>query len=347
MQNTDAAWVKEAALYEKADGGVRCNLCAHRCRIEEGERGLCRVRENRNGTLCTLVYGHAVALHVDPVEKKPLFHFYPGSTAYSMAAPGCNFHCTWCQNWEISQLRPEQDLEVGQRASPEQIVAAALQTECRSIAYTYTEPTIFFEYAYDTARLAREAGLANIFITNGYMTGEMLEPIHPYLDAVNVDLKGFSDETYRQYVGARLEPVLNTLRNLKRLGIWLEVTTLIVPGINDDSMELRDAAGFIAGELGADTPWHISRFHPAYQMGQVQPTRESKLQEARAIGREAGLHHVYLGNVNTGEDTVCHQCGAMLIRRSIHEVLENRIQPAGRCPDCGFKVCGVGMGMRL
>lgn len=346
MQNSTATRLREAALYEKADGRVRCNLCAHRCVIAEGKRGICQVRENRGGALYTLAYGHAIALHVDPVEKKPLFHFHPGTTAYSMATSGCNFQCSWCQNGEISQVPKGRVLAVGQKASPEQIVAAAQQLQCRSIAYTYTEPTIFFEYAYDTARLAKKEGLSNIFITNGYMTEEMLERLHPWLDAVNADLKAFRDETYQRYVGARLEPVLNSLRTLKRLGIWLEVTTLVIPDLNDDPMELRDAARFIAEELGVDTPWHISRFHPAHKMMNIPPTPESKLREAKEIGLEAGLRYVYLGNVHAGENTVCHQCGAMLIRRSIYEIMENRVQPDGCCPDCGAEVSGVGMGMK-
>jgi pyruvate formate lyase activating enzyme len=202
--------------------------------IADGKRGVCRVRENRGGTLYTLVYGRAVAHNVDPVEKKPLYHFYPGSLAHSIATPGCNFRCQWCQNWEISQMPREQHLIAGRELTPEQIVADALRTGSRSVAYTYTEPTIFFEYAYDTARLVRAAGLANIYVTNGYMTGEMLEVFHPYLDAANVDLKAFREKTYQRYVGAGLRPILDSMKTMKRLGIWLEVTTLVIPGINDD-----------------------------------------------------------------------------------------------------------------
>jgi len=241
MKDSTAAGLSEALLYEKVDGRVQCSLCAHRCLIAEGKRGICQVRENRGGTLYTLVYGRTIAQDVDPVEKKPLFHFHPGTTVYSVATPGCNFQCHWCQNWQISQVRKGGDTEIGQRASPEQIVSAAQRAKCKSIAYTYTEPTIFFEYAYDTAVLAREAGLANIFITNGYMTEQMLERIAPYLDAVNVDLKAFKDETYKRYVGARLAPVLRNVKAIRRMGIWLEVTTLVIPGINDDRRELRKA----------------------------------------------------------------------------------------------------------
>jgi pyruvate formate lyase activating enzyme len=265
--------------------------------IADGKRGVCQVRENRDGTLYTLVYGRTISQHVDPVEKKPLYHFYPGSTAYSIATPGCNFRCQWCQNWEISQMPREQHLISGHKASPEQIVAATQRAGCQSIAYTYTEPTIFFEYAYDTARLAHAAGLANLYITNGYMTVEMLETFHPYLDAANVDLKAFRKKTYHRYVGAGLQPVLDSMKTMKRMGIWLEVTTLVIPGLNDDSAELRDEAQFIANELGVDTPWHISRFFPAYKMTDVPPTPLATLQRARQIGLEEGLHYVYVGNI--------------------------------------------------
>ncbi|MFO7918578.1 MAG: AmmeMemoRadiSam system radical SAM enzyme [Anaerolineae bacterium] len=339
--------VKEAMLYEKLpEQRVRCKLCAHRCLITEGKKGICQVRENREGTLYTLVYGRTITQHVDPVEKKPLFHFYPGTTAYSMATVGCNFRCRWCQNWDISQVVRERHLIMGDEASPRQIVAAAEQAHCRSIAYTYTEPTIFFEYAYDTARLAHKAGLANLYITNGYMTagaGEMLETFQPYLDAANVDLKAFRDETYRRYVGARLQPVLDTMRTMKRLGIWLEVTTLVIPGVNDDEGELKDAAGFVANELGVETPWHISRFFPAYEMTDVPSTPVETLRRAREIGLEAGLRYVYVGNVSDEASTVCHGCGETLIRRAGYGILENRIQPDGRCPNCDTRVAGVGM----
>lgn len=337
--------MQEAMLYERlSDDRVRCNLCAHRCTISDGKRGVCQVRENRGGMLYTLVYGRTIARHVDPVEKKPLLHFYPGSTAYSIATPGCNFRCRWCQNWEISQMVRERHFIMGEEASPEQVVAAARRVGCRSIAYTYTEPTIFFEYAYDAARLAHEAKLANIYVTNGYMTEEMLETFAPYLDAANVDLKAFRDGTYRKYAGARLQPVLDSLKVMKRLGIWVEVTTLVVPGINDESAELHDAARFVAGELGVETPWHISRFYPAYEMTDVPPTPVSTLQMAREIGLEAGLRYVYVGNVPGEANTFCHACGRLLIRRSGYWILENNVQPDGSCPDCGAPVAGVGMG---
>jgi len=337
--------VKEAMLYEKlSDGRVRCNLCGHRCVVADGKRGICQVRENRSGTLYTLVYGRAIAQHVEPIEKKPLLHFRPGSTAYSMATPGCNFRCRWCQNWEISQAPRERHLIMGQDASPRQIVEAAQRAGCRSIAYTYTEPTVFFEYTYDTARLAHGAGLANLYITNGYMTKEMLAAFAPYLDAANVDLKAFRDATYRRYVGARLQPVLDILTRLKSLGIWLEVTTLVIPGLNDDPSELRDAAQFVARDLGPDTPWHISRFFPAYEMTDVHPTPLDSLRRTREIGLQNGLRYVYCGNEAGEINTFCHACGRLLIRRSGFAVLENNVRPGNRCPDCGTVVAGVRMG---
>jgi len=339
--------MKEAMLYEAlGDGRVRCRLCAHRCVIRDGERGICHVRENRGGTLYTLVYGRTISEHVDPVEKKPLAHFYPGTTAYSIATVGCNFRCEWCQNATISQMPREGNAIIGNRSSPEQIVAAARRSGCQSIAYTYTEPTIFFEYAYDTARLAHDEGISNIFVTNGFMTsgpGEMLETFDPYLDAANVDLKAFRDETYRRLVGGRLQPVLDSLKKMRELGVWVEVTTLVVPGINDEEAELRDAARFVSQELGPETPWHISRFYPGYRMMHVPPTPVETLQRAREIGVEEGLRHIFVGNVPGESNTECHACGELLIRRSGYHILANRVDPGGVCPNCGTPVAGVGL----
>jgi pyruvate formate lyase activating enzyme len=333
--------MKEAALYEKiAKDRVRCNLCAHHCVIADGKLGACHVRKNISGTLYTLVYGRTISQHVDPIEKKPLYHFYPGTSSYSMATSGCNFRCRWCQNWDIAQMPREQGLISGTEASPEQIVAGALASGCQSIAYTYTEPTIFFEYAYDTARLAHEAGIANVYVTNGYMTSDMLEAFHPYLDAANVDLKAFREKTYHRYVGAGLKPVLESMKLMKRLGIWLEVTTLVIPGLNDDPHELRDAAKFVAQELGLDVPWHISRYYPSYQMVDIPATPLDTLEKARQIGIEEGLRYVYLGNVEGETNTTCYQCGRLLIRRQGYWVAENHIRD-GRCPYCDTKIAGV------
>jgi len=337
--------MKEALLYQKMkDNTVRCNLCAHRCVIHEGKKGICKVRENHGGVLFTRVYGRAIAQHIDPIEKKPLYHFYPGSKAYSIATPGCNFHCRFCQNWDISQVVNENILNFGQAASPEEIVLNAKQKQCQSIAYTYTEPTIFFEYSYDIARLAHKEGIKNIYVSNGYMTGEMLEMISPYLDAINVDLKAFRDETYRRLLGARLQPILDSLKKIKQLGIWLEVTSLIIPGINDEETEIREMANFVAAELGKEVPWHISRYFPAYKMENVPPTPVKTLFKARKIGCDAGLNYVYIGNIGYYDDmdTKCPQCGHVLIERSYFGIVRNTIREH-RCPNCGREIVGVGL----
>jgi len=336
--------MKEALLYKKIDDNrVKCQLCAHHCTIANGSKGLCQVRENQDGILYSLVYGRTISRNVDPIEKKPLYHFYPGSRSFSIATPGCNFHCDWCQNWEISQLPGNRHRIIGEQLSPQEIVAEADSADCRSIAYTYTEPTVFFEYAYDTARLARDAGIANVFVSNGFMSAEMLELFHPWLDAANIDLKAFRDQTYRTYVGARLPPVLDSLKRLSFYGVWLEVTTLIIPGINDDSQELEDLVDFIVRELGEETPWHVSRFFPGYKMKATPPTPPETLQQAVEIGRRGGLHNIYTGNLNEDTVTICPGCGVEVVRRSGFGVRSNRIIAEQRCPDCGEFIAGVGL----
>jgi len=335
--------MKEALLYKKLEGEkVQCLLCAHRCVISRGKKGVCQVRENRAGSLFTLVYGQTISESVDPVEKKPLYHFYPGSRSFSLATPGCNFRCDWCQNWQISQQPRERHLMTGHELPPADIVAAAHRTGSHSIAYTYTEPTIFFEYSYATAKLAREAGIANIYVSNGYMSAEMMALFHPLLDAVNIDLKAFRDATYRNYVGARLQPVLDTLKRVSDDGTWLEVTTLVIPGVNDDEDELREIAKFMVTELGADTPWHVSRFYPQYKMAQTLPTPPATIQKAVEIGRAAGLKHVYPGNLGGQIDTNCPVCNGLLIRRDRFGV-NNQINSRGCCPACGEIIAGAGM----
>jgi pyruvate formate lyase activating enzyme len=337
---------REALLYEaESDGYLICRLCRHECRIQEGKRGVCRVRENRAGKLYTLVYGRVISQHVDPIEKKPLYHFYPGSTAYSIATAGCNFKCPWCQNWEISQLPNREAAIPGREASPRDVVNAALAYGSRSIAYTYTEPTIFFEYAYDTAQIAEAEGLLNVFITNGYMSEAALDRIGPHLHAANVDLKAFRDPTYKRLIGGRLEPVLENMKLMKAMGIWVEVTTLVIPDLNDDPEELADAADFIAQELGPETPWHISRFYPTYRWTDRPPTSITTLEAAREIGLDRGLRYVYIGNVDggAGSDTRCPECGELLLRRRGFSVLSNRIR-GDHCPNCGRRIEGVGLG---
>jgi len=337
--------MKEAILYEKLeDNRVRCSLCAHRCLIKEGKRGICLVRENQGGTLYTLVYGRTISQAVDPVEKKPLFNFYPGTTAFSVATVGCNFRCQFCQNWEISQAVRDEHLILGREATPEQLVGTAKRYGCRSIAYTYTEPTIFTEYAYDTAKLAHEVGIANIYVTNGYMTEEMLEAFVPYMDAANVDLKAWSDEFYRKYCGARLAPVLDSLKKMKELGVWVEITTLVIPTLNDSEEELRQIAQFIAQELGVETPWHVSRFYPQYKLADKSPTPIATLNRAREIGLAADLRYVYQGNVpgSEGENTFCYNCGKLLIGRYGYRIMDYHIKDS-KCAYCGVEINGVGL----
>ncbi len=334
--------VHEALLYEKeTEGRVRCGLCAHRCRIVPGERGLCGVRENREGVLYSLVYGLILAENVDPIEKKPLFHLLPGSRSFSIASAGCNFRCSFCQNHEISQMPRDKGRIAGRERTPAQIVELALQSGSKSISYTYTEPTIYFEFALDTANLARERGLKNVFVTNGYMTPEMLEMVAPRLDAANVDLKSFRDDFYKKQCGARLQPVLDSLKKMKALGIWVEVTTLLIPGLNDGEDELRDLAAFIVS-LGAETPWHISRFHPQYRMTRTQPTPASSIHRAEEIGRAAGLKYVYSGNIpgDPGENTHCAGCGRLLIGRRGFSI-ERLDLKGSACPDCGATLDGI------
>jgi pyruvate formate lyase activating enzyme len=336
--------MKEAMLWEKLGRDrVHCFLCAHHCHINEGKKGICQVRRNRGGVLFSQTYGRIIAEHVDPVEKKPLYHFYPGSSAYSISAPGCNFRCLWCQNWEISQEPREEQLVFGPETPPEDVVADAVRTHCRSIAYTYTEPTMFTEYALDCARLAREAGVANVYVTNGFMTAEMLDAFYPYLDAANVDLKAFRDATYQELIGGKLQPVLDTLLKLKSQGVWVEVTTLIIPGVNDSEAELGDIARFLAENLGPDTPWHVSRFFPTYKLTDVAPTPLDTLRLAEEIGRAAGVRYVYVGNARANGDTLCHACGHLLIRRTGFSVVANEVRE-GRCPACGAAIAGVGLG---
>jgi pyruvate formate lyase activating enzyme len=337
--------MKEAMFYQKMGGNrVQCGLCRFRCRIDDGRRGICAVRENRGGTLYTLVYGKAVAEHVDPIEKKPLYHVMPGSKSFSVATVGCNFRCLHCQNYSISQPVREILKITGTDLSPEEIVAKALALGCRSISYTYTEPTIFFEYAYDTAVLAKGAGLKNIFVTNGYITPEALACISPLLDAANIDLKGFSDRFYREVVHAMLQEVLDSIVEYKRQGIWIELTTLIIPGWNDSDEELRGIAGFIAGKVGVETPWHVTQFYPTYKMIDRPHTPVATLRRARQIGLDAGLRYVYEGNVpgEGGENSYCPGCGELLIQRNGFYLEKNRIE-AGKCPACQIAIDGVEM----
>lgn len=334
--------IREAILYEKLDEAkVRCNLCAHRCKINPDRQGVCGVRENRNGIFYSLVYGTLIAENLDPIEKKPFFHVYPASQSYSIATVGCNFKCEFCQNHDISQMPAATRMIAGEDFLPEEIVARAKKSRARTIAYTYTEPTVYFELALETAKIAAENGLANVFVTNGFMTAETIETIAPYLAAANVDLKSFRDAFYKKYCGARLDPVLESLKKMKDLGIWVEITTLLIPGLNDSDEELRDIARFIAG-LGRATPWHISRFHPQYKMRNLPVTPLDSLHRAVQIGRETGLKYVFSGNVpgDDGENTRCFHCGKLLIERYGFQVVNLNLKDKS-CPHCGTGLEGV------
>jgi pyruvate formate lyase activating enzyme len=331
--------MKEAMWYKKlSDDRVRCDLCSHRCVINNGKRGICGVRENKDGTLFSLVYGKVIASHVDPIEKKPLFHFYPGSYSFSIATVGCNFKCTHCQNSDISQMPIDNNRIMGQDIPPEKIVEVAVRDNCQSISYTYTEPTVFMEYALDVAKIAKDKGLKNVYVTNGYMTEEVLNEVYPYMDAANVDLKGFTEEHYQNVCGARLKPVLDTIRLMKKLGIWVELTTLIIPTINDSEDDLRRLAEFIFS-IGREIPWHVSRFHPTYKMNNLPPTPVRSVIKARQIGLEVGLRYVYTGNIqgDDGENTYCYNCGKVLIERNGYNIGQVHVKDS-KCSFCGADV---------
>jgi pyruvate formate lyase activating enzyme len=334
--------IKEAMLYEKLDDQrVHCNLCAHRCTIKPDRRGICGVRENRDGVLYSLVYGTLIAEHIDPIEKKPFFHVYPASNSYSIATAGCNFNCEFCQNHEISQMPRSTRMITGNDSLPEEIVFRAKKSGSKTIAYTYTEPTVYLELAYDTSKIAHEHGLKNVFVTNGFMTAEAIEMMAPYLTAANVDLKSFRDEFYKKRCGARLEPVLESLIKMKEMGIWVEITTLLIPALNDSDEELKDIAQFIA-DLGKETPWHISRFHPQFKMLNVPVTSISSLHKAVEIGKHAGVKYVYSGNVpgDDGENTHCSNCGNLLIERCGFTVVSIKLK-GNKCSKCGTQLDGV------
>ncbi|MBU4484710.1 AmmeMemoRadiSam system radical SAM enzyme [bacterium] len=332
----------EAMLYEKLDGNsVKCNLCRHRCTIKDNSRGLCNVRENRSGALYSIFYAKPITMSVDPIEKKPLFHFYPSTTSFSIATLGCNFQCEFCQNWDISQFGRGAELrDTKINASPEKVVESAVEHKCKSISYTYSEPTIFFEYAYDIGVLAHKNDIKNVFVTNAYMTPETIETASDFLDAANVDLKAFKDKTYKQIMKADLNGVLDSIKLMHQRGIWLEVTTLIVPGMNDDPSEIKDIAEFIAS-IDKGIPWHISRFYPNYKFAEKTPTPIETLESAYQIGKDAGLKYVYLGNVSghDTESTYCYNCNTKIIERIGYQVNNNLITD-NRCPKCNSKIDG-------
>lgn len=361
--------VRDGRFAGPACNGVQCRLCPFECFLPEGARGRCKVRANYGGKIKTLVYGQASAVHVDPIEKKPVHHLYPGSLIYSLATAGCNLSCKGCQNWEISQSYPEQaparvrvpsalllrtmpdgrpygelqTVEVSS-LSPEDIVKYAKATRCRAVAYTYSEPAVFYEYMYDTAVLARKAGLKNVMVSAGYINTVPLEQLLPYMDVVKIDLKGFSDKFYRDYAGGTLEPVKAALVTVKKKGVLAEAVNLVVPGLNDSPEDLAALSGWIKDELGADTPVFFSRFSPNYRLPGLPPTPEATLTAARAAALKKGLKYVYIGNLpgHEGESTYCPKCGRALVRRYGYAVLEDRLTPTGgRCPWDGTKVPGI------
>lgn len=335
--------MKEAMFYEKIeDSKVRCYLCAHHCVISPNKRGICSVRENIDGTLYSLVYGKIIARNIDPIEKKPLFHFYPASKSYSIATVGCNFKCLHCQNYQISQYTKEFKEIPGEEMTPEEVVSEALLTGCKSISYTYTEPTIFFEFAYDCAKLAKEKGIKNVFVSNGYTSAEATRAIAPFLDANNIDLKG-DENFYKNIVGAKLQPVLETIKLMKELGIWIEITTLIIPKYNDSPDFLKRVAEFIKS-IDPDIPWHVSQFYPTFLLTDQPRTPVSSLKKATEIGLQSGLRYVYMGNVpgEGGENTYCPTCGQLLIERRGFFVSKIQIKDS-KCSKCYTPIAGIGM----
>ena len=334
--------MKEAYLYEKLEQKkVKCHLCNHGCVIKENGKGICGVRENKDGILYSLVYDKVIAAHLDPIEKKPLFHFLPGTTSFSIATVGCNFRCRFCQNYEISQMPHDYKKIVGELIPPDAIVAYAIKNGAKSISYTYTEPTVYFELCLDTSRIATEKGLKNVFVTNGYMTDKCLKEIYPDLHAANVDLKSFKNQFYKDLCGARLEPVLKTLETMKSMNIWVEVTTLIIPGYNDSEAELKEIAKFLVS-LDSHIPWHVTRFYPTYKLTTPPPTPVETLRKAREIGLSQGLKYVYTGNIpgDKGENTYCPNCNKILIER--HGFYIHRFElKNGMCPHCNTEIKGI------
>ncbi len=333
----------EALYYRKSGGSgkkVDCLLCPRRCVLVDGQTGFCRARKNIAGKLYSLGYASPCAVHIDPVEKKPFFNVLPRTLAFSVASAGCNFRCKFCQNWQISQASPLETTNT--TLSPDDLVAAAARKGCRSIAYTYTEPTNFYEYMFDTARLARKRGILNVSHSNGYINPEPLKALSKYMDAVNIDLKGFSSSFYNKLCEGELEPVLATIKTLKHSRVWVEVTNLVIQGYNDDEKTITDMCRWLAKEAGVDVPIHFSRFYPMYKLTGVPPTPVKTLERAREIAVSAGLNFPYIGNVpgHPGENTYCPKCKRLLIQRSGYNVLNIALK-GGKCPDCAAKIGGI------
>lgn len=323
--------------YRKEDHSVVCLLCRHYCKLKEGQVGICGINKNENGEHKNLVYGHPVAIHVDPVEKKPLYHFLPGTRVLSFGTVGCNFKCPFCQNWDISQ---EKEINKSIEVTPEQMVSLAFEQSAQSIAYTYNEPTTFYPYAKDVGMIAKARGLKNIFVSNGYESPEVIEDMASWVDAANIDLKSWDDAYYKKSLKGGLEEVKDTLRRMVAKGIWVEVTTLLIEGENDSDKDLHEMASFIANDLGKHVPWHLSAFYPQYKMLDHERTRIETLQRAEKIGKEAGLKYIYLGNVPVKSDTYCPSCNELVIDRTAYMVESNKLKN-GYCPKCNYKIEGV------
>ncbi len=331
----------EARYYRKLpDREIRCDLCPRFCQLGDKERGFCGVRENQDGRYYTLVYGQVASLNVDPIEKKPFFHFLPGSEAFSLATAGCNLSCKFCQNWEISQMRPEQVKNIS--LPPEALVASCERYDCPVIAYTYTEPVVFFEYMYDSSLLSRKKGIRNVVVTAGYINPEPLADLLRVVDAVKVDLKAFDQNFYSEYVRGELQPVLQTIKQIARSGTWLEIVYLVIPTLNDNPSEIRDMCRYLRNEIGPDYPVHFSRFHPMYLVKNLPPTPVSTLEKLREVALAEGLHHVYVGNVpgHPGENTFCPKCGKLIIERYGY-VIRKKEMSGNKCRYCGQVIAGV------
>ena len=330
-----------AKYWQKIKGSiVQCLLCPRKCVLDKGQRGVCTVRINKEGELYTLGYGDPVAINIDPIEKKPFFHVAPGEPVFSLAVAGCNMRCLFCQNWQISQSKPDETENY--YLSPQEVVDLAIKNNCRFIAYTYTEPTVFYEYMLDIAGIARQKGIKNTMHTCGYINPEPLRELLKYMDAVNVDLKGFTEEFYAKIgMMAQLQPVLDTLKIIRKEGVWLEITNLLIPGFNDDPVKIKEMCLWIRDNLGEDVPLHFSRFMPSFRLENLPPTPIEKLEEAYKIAKDSGLKYVYIGNVpgNPAENTYCPACGKIVVKRTGYRILENNIKD-GKCKFCGYRISG-------
>lgn len=333
---------RTASFWEKVKNTiVQCRLCPRRCVLADGQRGVCTARINKEGTLYTLAYGNPIALHIDPIEKKPFFHVSPGEPVFSLAVAGCNMRCLFCQNWQISQAKPDE--AESYRMTAEEVVNEAIKNKCKYIAYTYTEPAIFYEYMLDIAKLAKQKGLRNTMHSCGYINKEPLIQLLKYMDAVNIDLKGFNDEFYnRMGMMAKLGPVLETLKAIKDEGVWLEITNLLIPGANDDPEEIKKMCVWVKENLGAEAPLHFSRFYPSFKLANLPPTPIEKLEEACNIAKKAGLKYVYIGNVpgHPQENTYCPNCGKIAASRTGYRINEINIV-SDKCKFCGYKIAGI------